>query len=160
MKMIWLTRGQFTLVDDEHYQYLSQWKWSAAKVSNSDIFYACRTDSDKKRIYMHRDIMKDVLSSSLVVDHKDRNGLNNLSDNLRVCTKSQNQCNAKSRKNSVSIHKGVGYFSRDAKWRAYIQINGKAKHIGLFETEKEAAIAYNKVAVELHGEFAKLNDVI
>lgn len=153
--MIWLTQGQFTLVDDEDYDFLNHWKWSATKIA--EMFYAVRCDSENKMIYMHKEVVPVEAGSKIKIDHSDRNGLNNQRHNLRRATHSQNLCNANSRKNSLSKYKGVGLFKRDNKWRAYIQKDGKFEHLGLYENEIDAAEAYNNRAIVLHGEFARLN---
>jgi AP2-like factor, euAP2 lineage len=58
-------------------------------------------------------------------------------------------------------YKGVIYIKNKTmdKWRACIKINGKRISLGRYLTEKEAAIAYNKKAIELFGEFACLNSI-
>jgi len=86
------------------------------------------------------------------VDHIDRNKLNNRIDNLRISNNAQNNIN-RTGYNKTSKYKGVCWFKRNSKWRAYIG----GKHIGLFDTEKEAAIAYNTMATKIYGEFAYLN---
>ena len=91
MKQIPLTQGKFTLVDDEDYDFLMQWKWCALKCGSN--FYAVRpetrTDNPKrKHIRMNR-----VLANTpddLVCDHIDRDSLNNQKINLRNCTMKNN----------------------------------------------------------------------
>lgn len=94
------------------------------------------------------------------IDHEDLDKTNNRIENLREATKSQNMMNKNSHKGSFSKYKGVtkNYHSRGIKrWRARIDINKKQKSIGYFHTPQEAAMAYNREAVRLHGEFAVLN---
>ena len=93
----------------------------------------------------------------LFVDHIDHNGLNNRRSNLRLCTTAQNARNVFSYKGSTSKYKGVCWYKEGRKWAAKIKLNNKAYHLGLFEDETEAAIAYDKKARELHGEFGCLN---
>jgi len=88
------------------------------------------------------------------IDHKNTIKSNNWINNLREATNLQNSCNTKSRKGS-SKYKGV---CRDnGKWKASIKVNNISKHLGRFINEKDAALAYNKGAVEFHKEFAVLN---
>ena len=96
---------------------------------------------------------------SLLVDHIDQNRLNNNPCNLRLATHQQQQCNKTAKKNSTSNYKGVSWHKPLSKWRASICVNKKRMHIGYYLTEKEAALAYNKKAEELHGPFAFLNHV-
>lgn len=64
--------------------------------------------------------------------------------------------NRKSNKNSSSKYKGVS-LRKNGKWLCQIQLNGKKTHIGLFSNENDAAIAYNKKAIQLFGKNATLN---
>ena len=90
------------------------------------------------------------------IDHQDGNGLNNQKSNLRFCTQSQNSANREA--NGISKYLGVDCDNRcDKKWRARINVNYKRKCLGYFKTQEEAALEYNKAAIQYHGEFAKLN---
>lgn len=153
MKMIWLTQGQFTLVDDSDYDWLNQWKWYAAKRNN--IFYAGRNEGGI-HMHMHREILR-LTVPSFFADHEDGNGLNNQRSNLRIATRRENNCNRKSRKNSTSKYLGVCWHKQNKSWNAKIRKNGVVKSLGYFKNEIDAAMVYNISAKELHGEFAKLN---
>lgn len=78
-------------------------------------------------------------------------------DNIRFVSRSQNQMNTRSRRGSSSKYKGVSWVKNINKWMARITLNGKTKCLGCFETEEEAALAYNKAASEIFGEHAYLN---
>lgn len=93
-----------------------------------------------------------------IVDHKDRNRLNDKIENLREADYITNGMNRTANKNSSSKYKGV-YLSHGKYWRATININGKNKYLGIFKTEKLAAITYNDHAKVHYGEFANLNIV-
>lgn len=160
MKKIKLTKGKVALVDDEDFEYLNQWKWHIQPSINTE--YAIRTEWVSKNkcicIRMHRDLLA-IKDSRIKVDHKDGNGLNNQKVNLRECTQAQNGRNTRSRKNSSSKYLGVHFCKTRKKWVAQIQHDKKAYSAGLHLSEADAAIAYNKKAIELHGEFANLNRV-
>jgi len=161
MKKIKLTRGLEALVDDEDFEYLNQWKWYALK--SNKTHYAVRNyrfNGKHSLLRMHRIIM--ATPDNLVIDHKDRDGLNNQKGNLRNCTIIQNAIN-KGKKKGSSIYKGVdcyidglGYYHI----RSRIRVNKKQVHLGFFKNEKDAAIAYNIAAIKFHGEFAIINDDI
>lgn len=123
-KKIPLTQGKFALVDDEDFEYLSQWKWHASKYSNS--YYACRTINSNK-VLMHRFILN--AQKELEVDHIDGNGLNNQKLNLRIVTHSRNMQNRKNNSNNKSGYKGVFFNKREKRWMSQIGENGKKKHL-------------------------------
>ena len=87
------------------------------------------------------------------VDHKNRNGLDNRRDNLRLATHGQNLANSKT--HSESGFKGVE--KNKHRFYASISIDGKTKKLGGYDTPEEAARAYDEAALEQFGEFARIN---
>jgi hypothetical protein len=81
---------------------------------------------------------REILPDHLVIDHEDRDKTNNRISNLKINTKEGNAINSNSWENSrgYTFHKPTG------KWQAKIRLDNKAKHLGLFPTEKEAREAY------------------
>ena len=155
MKSISLTRGLEAIIDDEDYVEISQYKWHAQYSAHSDSFYAART-CPGILILMHRQILN--LSGKQQTDHVNRNILDNRKSNLRICNFAENQANrAKVRRPCTSIFKGVSWYKRQQKWRACIGINLKTHHLGFFESEKEAAKAYDLAAFAQWGDYALLN---
>ena len=155
MKEIKLTQNKTSLVDNEDFKCLNHYKWFVIRDRNT--YYACRmiyVNGKRRRLLMHRDILK--TPHGFISDHIDGNGLNNQRSNLRVCTIQQNSMNVK-RSRGTSQYKGVRWHKRDKKWRAQIGFNNKVLYIGDFKDEIDAALAYDKMAHELHGEFANLN---
>jgi hypothetical protein len=156
-KQIKLTQGKYAIVDDDMFDYLNQWKWFPAPYANGNL--RARRNGRKGEppsIYMHRVIMGEPKNKQ--IDHRDRNGLNNQRYNLRICSWRENSRN--SIRNSIyktSAYKGVIRDKERGKWRAEIQINKNRHHIGRFETEIEAAKAYDVAAKKYHKEFAYLN---
>lgn len=154
MKTIPLTQNMVTIVDDEDFNELNKRKWSAAKGCN--VYYAVRTSHPTpKTILMHRVIMNAKKGDE--IDHKNNDGLDNRKENLRFCTKSENQHNQISRIGQSSKFKGVGWSKSNRRWISQIRINGKRIHLGSFEDEEEAARAYDIAARKYFGEFACLN---
>ena len=167
MKKIPLTQGKFALVDDKDFERVNQYKWHTYYGGNGRWYAAGRINGEK--ISMHRFILGLKKGGGWITDHIDDNGLNNQENNLRKCTAQQNRVNARKSKKRVCSSKylGVSYFAPDCKisneeipkikWSAAICINGKSKHLGYFNTEEQAALAYDLAAKEHFGEFARLN---
>ncbi len=151
-RVIPLTQGKFTIVDAEDYDRLAQHKWYVS--DNRGLFYAQRRQNGRT-IRMHRVILN--VPTGLVCDHKNHNTLDNRRCNLRICTPAQNRYNQLPGTGGTSRYKGV-YWDKDVrKWRARIQHQGRMIHIGYYDYEADAAIAYDDTAIELFGEFACLN---
>jgi len=87
------------------------------------------------------------------IDHKDNWPPNNRWENLRLATHSQQQGNRGKLSNNESGFKGVSIL--DGRYMARIRINGKLRHLGMFDTGEEAHAAYMKAAIEHWGEFAR-----
>lgn len=110
-----------------------------------------------KAVKLHRLITN--ADKGKFVDHIDGDVRNNTILNLRICRKQQNEFNTKIRRDNSSGFKGVSYIEKLNKYRAYINYCGKQINLGLHEDKIRAAKAYNNKAIELFGEFARLNDV-
>ena len=151
IRYIALTQGKFAIVDAANYEWLNQYKWTASRVGAT--WYA-RRQSKGVTIFMHREIMQPP--RHIVVDHIDHNGLHNRLTNMRLCTRRQNNYNSRTASGSSS-YKGVSYDIAARKWRATINHQGRHYHLGLFESEIQAARAYDKKAKELFGPYAYLN---
>jgi hypothetical protein len=163
-KEIVLPSREVALVDDEDFEALNSYSWHVKICDN--IMYAMRYTTEEernsgypKRASMHRQVMDVIGNPNIKVDHRDRNGLNNQRNNLRIATPLQNQMNKSTTSGKSSIYKGVCWSSETSKWRATIQLNGKIHHLGYFRNEADAALAYNNKALELFGEYASLNKI-
>jgi len=148
VRQIPLGGGYYTYVDAADYEWLSQWKWH---LQNG---YAVRREKTKL-IFMHRQIMQPP--PGMVVDHQNRNKLDNTRDNLLVCTQQENCFNRSQRNGSSSRFRGVSYSKSARKWVARITFRGRRLHLGCFAEEVDAARAYDRAAVELFGDFASVN---
>lgn len=91
----------------------------------------------------------------MTLDRRDPNG-NYEPSNCRWVTNQQNCFNTRSKSNG-SKYKGVSWHKSTNKWQAGISMNKVTKYLGVYSSEEEAALAYNKAALELFGEFAYLN---
>lgn len=154
MKHIELTQGKVAIVDDDMFEYLNQWKWHAAR--DKQTYYARRYDCSnggKKRIMMH-DLVNGKKDGH-INDHKDGNGINNTSENIRFCTYRENSINRKAWGSSKYL--GVSFEKCTGKWLSRINTGIRKINIGRFKVEENAAIAYNIYAEKHHGEFARFN---
>ena len=156
MKVLKLTQSKIAKIDDCDYVKVKEHTWFAhksKKKSIKDNWYAgtnIHIDGKYKTVHLHTLIMK--TPKGYDVDHIDGDGLNNQRSNLRICTRSENLRNQRKSK-GASKYKGVSFFKTTNKWRVQL----KGKHIGLYNTEKEAAKVYNDVAIHLFGKFARIN---
>lgn len=165
MREIPLTQGQVALVNDSDYEFLSQWKWYALKQRLGN-FYAVRNSPWEYRegenrkhflILMHREILGLERGDRRQGDHQNHNTLDNRRDNVRICTQQQNNMNQKPSLNTTSQFKGIHWYNHYKRWVASIRKDGKLKHLGYFDIEEDAALAYDKAAIREFGEFAHLN---
>lgn len=154
--------GRKVEVDDYDYPILSARKWylkpkqgNKPQYPYTSLYYKDFTIP----VSMHRFMMNPTQWQS--VDHIDGNPLNYKRENLRLCNVKENNWNtgtkdtAKSSKyKGVSIHHGL---HKNAKWRSRIHIEGKEINLGHYNTEEEAARAFDEAARKYHGEFARLN---
>lgn len=151
-----LTKGLVALVDDEDSD-LANYKWHTVGG------YAIRYLYTPKRIRvpMHRIVLERKMGRKLqpdeATDHIDRNRANNTRNNLRVVTHTQNMRNKTKCDGTSSQYLGVSLQKKAGKWTAYIRLNGRLKHLGLFNKELDAAIAYDLAAHWYFGEYASLN---
>lgn len=160
-KTIQLTQGYETVVDDEDYDWLMEMgKW-CSRPHNKRLIYAAKgrrkDDPEKpKTIRMHRMVMN--VDPDVFVDHINNDGLDNRKENLRICSHRENLRNQRPQnRNATSKYKGVGWHHGSKKWRAYIRINGKDLHLGVFSDELSAAIAYDEAAHKYFNDFARTN---
>lgn len=129
-----------------------------------DKYYAKFAIGKHRLEYAHRLVMERVLGRRLradeFVDHIDRNSLNNSRSNLRLATFSQNRANCEKlrRKKEVSsAYRGVSWKKRMQVWEAVTAKDGIRHFLGHFENEVEAARAYDRAVILLHGDFANPN---
>ena len=151
-----LTQGKVAVIDAEDLSLIQGYSWHAC--FHGHTWYAKAWEpgaSPKRKVYMHRLIVG--AREGTEVDHRDRNGLNNCRDNLRIVSRQQN-CRNQKLKHGASAFKGVSFCRRDKRWVAQIRdAEGRKRNLGRYDTEQEAASAYDAAALRFHGSFAYAN---
>lgn len=157
-----LTRGLSAIVDAEDFEHLSKFKWFAAGKKDHTYSYAVRAATKEERaqgagktIRMHRVICPP--GPTQMVDHINGNTLDNRKSNLRTCSRSQNARNTQAARNAKVKFKGVSFNEKDQVFQAFVTVDDKPTYIGQYPNAMEAALAYDKFAMHIQGEFARLN---
>ncbi len=151
MAEVVLRGGRLARVDDADYERVSRHRWRLAQFKTNS--YAITTIKGRT-VRMHRFIL-DAKTNELI-DHANRDGLDNQRANLRTCTNRLNLRNRAKNKSGTSRFKGV-VLQKNRRWRARIYGDGGVIELGYFDTEIEAARAYDDAARGMFGEFARLN---
>jgi hypothetical protein len=142
-------KGGYAIVDEEN-AWLDRYKWS-----DDGHGYAI-TMRLQQGFYLHHIIMGKPQNGE-VVDHVNRNSLDNRMGNLRFVTRQHNNINQGSKKGVSSAHKGVVKIAGVNRWKASIKMDGRTYRMGTFNNERDAALAYDGYARLLFGEFAYIN---
>lgn len=156
MKTIPLTNGQSTIVDDEDYSTLSQHIWTCSNGYPITTWHYEHPILGRIRtvMSMHRILMQCLPNDGKMIDHINRNPLDNRKNNLRFVDRSTNIKNSDYYDNGLAYKRqppqkisqfhGVNFQKgRSAPWRVFIPANGKRRLLGSFHSERDAAIAWN-----------------
>jgi len=150
-----------TIFDLKYKEEIEKYKWHLTDYG----YVACNWfDENNKhhKMTLHGAIIYlsgQEINKDQEIDHKNTNKLNNLENNLRICTRPQNQQNSNIRSNNSSGYKGVAWHKYTNKWLAKLKKNNVEIHLGYFDDAKDAAKAYNAAAIQYFGEFARINEV-
>lgn len=124
---------------------------------HSSLYALLQNANTRSSDRLHRHLMN--APKNTLVDHINGLGLDNRKSNLRITDSFGNNNNARKRKNCSSKYKGVSYYKRGKKWKAQIQFKGSKVSLGYYQTELDAAKAYDEAAKEMHTSYARLNNV-
>lgn len=149
-RLVPLAKGQVMMVSLDDFEWASEIAWT----SRDGYAYSGRNCSAHRHIAQRA---TGQLPPQTEVDHKNGDRLDNRRANLRVTTKLLNARNRRLNSNSKSGYKGVCLHKRVGLWGVSIGAHGQQLHVGYFETQEEAAWMRDQWAIELHGDFARLN---
>lgn len=147
------------LIDQQDQELVSQFKWHIA--ADGYVTSDTRKTIDGKRTgsmtLLHR-LLLGLPKGEGIVDHINRNPLDNRRSNLRLSSKSENGINRTAQSNSTTGFKGISWSKQKNKWRAYATRKGKQYHLGFYATLEEAVQGYNQRIESVHGELAVKHD--
>lgn len=134
------------IIDLEYVDSVKKYKWylSHGYARNDEVGF------------LHRYIMNP--SEDLVIDHINRNPLDNRRENLRICTQQENQFNHSVHCNNTSGSTGVYWHKNTNKWIAQIVVNGEHRYLGGYKSKEEATNARKQAEIEYFGEYAPSNE--
>ena len=135
------------LIDHDDVKLVKNYKW------HIEPHGYVATQINGSRTYLHKLLTEGV--PGYIVDHINRNKLDNRRSNLRLVSPRQNTWNRKVQSNNKSGIKGVHFTG--TKWAAKIAYNGKHRRIGLYDDPMDAAKAYDNASVKYHKEFGATN---
>lgn len=162
MKEIKLHGGNVAFCDSEDFDFLSKFSWYETPKGHRTTTYArARVKEQNKSVItsMHRLLLGLKTNDGTIVDHINRNGLDNRKSNLRITDYSTNASNRGKSTNNTSGYKGV-YYRRDrGTWRGDAMFHKKLYSTRSYRCKHACARAYNELVVELRGDGAWVNDV-
>lgn len=147
LKIKHLGKTYFAWVDEEDYHKVYKYGWciGSRKGKILDVHAKIKTKTTK----LHRFLMGCQAGDGEIVDHIDRNPLNNCKTNLRFVTTSTNNRSVTKKANTSSKFPGVCWNKKTRKWRASIKINGRITFLGGFVLEEVAARIYRDAALKI-----------
>lgn len=145
------SKGEEFYFDLEDYQKIKKWSWCIS--SNG---YVITTDSEHKRVYMHRTIMN--CNKDKIVDHINHNTIDNRKSNLRICTYSNNNMNKGLRQENTSGVSGVSWDKVSKKWRPQIMVDEKSIYLGTYSDFDEAVKVRKEAEEKYFGEYRFLGE--
>jgi hypothetical protein len=146
-----LSDGNVAIVDAEVRDIVEPYNWSSRAADG--IVYAMRRSKAEGTVYLHRWLLALTPDDDVEVDHINSDTLDCRRSNLRIATRTENARHIRSHRGSSSIFVGVSWHGASGKWRVGVG----SQHLGLYDSEIEAARARDEAARDLFGEWPVLN---
>lgn len=137
-----------TLIDLEDVEKITKIRWYCSKGG----YVIADKNSKHEKFWLHRFVLN--YSGNMVVDHINRNPLDNRKENLRICEQKYNILNKRIPTNNTSGVAGVSWNKEKSKWEVYIAINKKRVRLGYHSDLNNAKYVRYKKELELFKEFA------
>lgn len=141
-------KGEKILIDIEDFEKVKKYSWCISKTGYPVA------NINGKVIKLHRYLLN-VKNSKIIIDHKNRNPLDNRKSNLRICTQLENARNTTVSKNNNTGYLGIS-LTAQGKYRARITVNRKEIRLGNYEKIEDAINARKKAEKIYFGEFAPM----
>jgi len=139
------------IIDEADFPEVSSYQWH-----KRGRYFA--TKKSGRHTVIHRFLMGLETGDDRVIDHISGDTSDNRRCNLRVCRQLDNSKNQRLSRANNTGYKGVTYNKRLGKYIAQIATERKPQqHLGVFDNPEDAAAAYDRAALLLHGEFARTN---
>ena len=145
-------------IDKKHYGLIWNYCWHRHQDGYLRTCIGQKENGGNIYKLMHVMIMEAegvICSNNEEIDHINGKPNDNRVENLRVTTHGENMKNVKLPSNNTSGYKGVYYSKQERKWKAFVRVNKKQKHLGTFSTKEEAIVARQKAENEYYGEYKR-----
>lgn len=152
-KLVALTKGQVAKVSNEDFESLITRSW----YMDTAQYAGGRCAPRLMHRYVFEVLMGQAVPEGMVIDHANRDTLDNRRENLRLATPSQNTANSAGQQNTTSRYKRVCWSIWHQGWQVNITKDGRQFDLGIYDDEIEAAYIYDQFALALFGEFAYFN---
>jgi hypothetical protein len=157
-RRIKLTRGKYAIVDVEDFERLNKYKWHCTHCGYAKTAVPNKSDKGPRQIPVSMHKLICPAPDGMIIDHINRNSLDNRKANLRAATQKQNVWNRKfKRTKGRTRYNGIRWDKNKEKWQVRLTINGRRESFGYYADEIEAAKAFDRVAKKYRGEYAFLN---
>lgn len=147
MKLKLINTKVYAIIDDEDYDKIKHLRWRLSTIG----YVTARDNVLKQEVYIHRLLLN--APNNLLVDHINKNKLDNRKINIRLVTKSQNAMNSKKQNNNTSGCRGVYWRQERSCWLVYINVNGKRIGLGHYKDFNSAVATRKEGELKYFGEY-------